>query len=74
MLNEHLWDAVARLEDAVDAYKQFRDYGEIDEHYESTMLDLRIDMEVASARLDIIQKNCFNQATREHFHKRSHKS
>ena len=44
-------EAIARLEDAVDAWKMFREFGEIDEHYEFTLQELRLDVAMAEANL-----------------------
>ena len=50
-------EAIARLEDAVDAWKWFRNHGVIDEHYESILQELRIDMEMAETNLFNVERS-----------------
>ena len=54
---ELMLDAVSRFEDAEEAYMHFREHGECDEHYESTLLDLRIDRDKAQDNIYRIERS-----------------
>lgn len=50
-------EAIGRFEDAKDAYKMFIEYGIPDEHYESILQELRIDMEMAETNLFNVERS-----------------
>jgi len=53
---ELMLDALSRFEDAEEAYMHFREHGECDEHYESTLQELRIDRDMAQDNIYKIER------------------